>query len=143
MANMASGSSARISSTMARPVAGSIPRRSSTDRSRTSKSTAPFETMARPSSPTCSHRLSIHRSGRPVTKTTGTPRPSTAASTDRVYGDTVPSLRSNVPSRSVAISRGRDESVIGSVFSDRAQGSAHHEMTVLVAAAQVGETAGG
>ena len=59
----------------------------------TSQTSAPLETTARPWLPTCSKTSSAQRSGRPVTKTTGTPRSSRAVSTSRVYVAT-PSRRS-------------------------------------------------
>ena len=49
----------------------------------TSQTSAPLETIARPCDPTYSKTTSVQRSGRPVTKTTGTPSSSTASSTSR------------------------------------------------------------
>src|SRR4051794_19102508 len=48
-----------------------------------------------------------HRGGRPVTMTTIAPVASTATNASRVRAEMVPSLRTTVPSRSVATTRGR------------------------------------
>jgi hypothetical protein len=50
----------------------------------TSQTAAPFEITASPWEPTWSKTSRAHRSGRPVTKTTGTPCRSTSSSTSRV-----------------------------------------------------------
>ena len=51
--------------------------------------------------------LGIQRGGRPVTKTTRTPASIAAASASTTRTDTDPSWFTMVPSRSVAMSRGR------------------------------------
>ena len=73
-------------------------------RRRRRRRSPPLLQIARPWSPTVLPQVSIHRSGRPVTKTTGTPPVSSASSTSRVRSVTVPSVCSRVPSRSVATS---------------------------------------
>ena len=83
-----------------------MPRRATGRSPATSQTSAPLEITASPWRPTWSKTSSAHRSGRPVTNTTGTSRSSSSASTCWVYADTVLSERTSVPSRSVATSRG-------------------------------------
>ena len=97
----------------------------------------PLLQIASPCPPTSAHSVSIQRIGRPVVKTTGTPRSSSAVSTARVRSVTVPSVCSRVPSRSVR--RGRRARL--SHRRDRAQRPRHHELAVLVGAAELGEAA--
>src|SRR4051812_14828418 len=54
----------------------------------------------------------VRRGPRPVAPTTGIPAARTRSSTSWVYAETVSSLRTSVPSRSVAISLGRPGRVI-------------------------------
>src|SRR4051794_10434090 len=68
---------------------------------------APLAHTTRPRSPSTSMIGGIQRGGRPVTMTSPIPADSAASTAARVRSDTVPSERSSVPSRSVAIRRGR------------------------------------
>src|SRR5690606_22047842 len=72
----------------------------------TSSTMPPLEQTASPCRPTSLSRSSIQRTGRPVTKTTGTPRSSSARIAARVRPETRPCASRRVPSRSVATSRG-------------------------------------
>ena len=70
-----------------------------------SSSTAPLQQTAVPCR-SSSRIFSIQRGGRPVASTSGTPSSRQRSSSARVASLTVSSLRSRVPSMSVAISRG-------------------------------------
>src|SRR5688572_15162747 len=64
---------------------------------------APLEQTARPFNPSCSAIGSTVRGGRPLASTTLKPAATAARTASLVRGDSVPSWRSRVPSRSLAI----------------------------------------
>ena len=78
------GTASRSSRANSRPTPTSIGRSSRALSAATSHTAAPFEITASPWEPTWSKTSRAHRNGRPVTKTTGTPRRSTSSSTSRV-----------------------------------------------------------
>jgi hypothetical protein len=73
---------------------------------RMSYSTAPLEQIAVPRSPNVSAIPRITRGGRPVTSANRAPAASTRANAATVRAEIVPSLRTMVPSRSLATSNG-------------------------------------
>src|SRR5215210_1454228 len=122
-ANAEPGTASRIRRQTSSPTSTRSVRSRSTRPLATSQTSAPLETTARPWWPTYSKTSSAQRSGRPVTNTTGTPPSSSAAITSRVYGEMVPSVRTRVPSRSVATRRGTRVEVTARRTADGPAGS--------------------
>ena len=104
----------------------------------TSQTSAPLETIARPCEPTCSKTASVQRSGRPVTNTTGHAEPRRRPAPRGCARDAA------VGADQGAVEVGGDEPWVSSqarAARPRQPGRRHHELAVLVGAAQLGEPA--
>ena len=100
------GIAARSARAAAASCSGWIRCRAVTVPVRMSYSTAPLEQIAVPRSPNVSAIPRITRGGRPVTSANRAPAASTRANAATVRAEIVPSLRTMVPSRSLATSNG-------------------------------------